>query len=145
MKHTKGPWYLIADNGADFTAIATVPKIEGYMDTEKEVLGSSEWLRVKPADLTLMTAAPELLEALEHAKAGLLMNPTYNKTLMKRIDKAIKKATIILEECENCNKSKELHEDGLCEECYYYFHCECGVRLDDSYGNPGDGLCRKCD
>lgn len=59
-KHTPGPWYLIADDGADFTAIATVPRIEGKIDPDNEVLGSSEWLRVSTEDLQLMAAAPEM-------------------------------------------------------------------------------------
>ena len=63
-KHTPGPWFLIETDGADFTAIATKPAISGPMDLSVEVLGSSEWLRVKPSDLQLMTTAPELLEAL---------------------------------------------------------------------------------
>lgn len=64
-KHTPGPWYLIATDGADFTAISTKPKIKGDLDLESEVLGSSEWLRAEPEDLRLMAAAPELLKALE--------------------------------------------------------------------------------
>jgi len=62
---TPGPWYLIETEGADFTAIATKPEIERSIDFEAEVLGSSEWLRAKPEDLRLMTAAPKLLAALQ--------------------------------------------------------------------------------
>jgi len=146
MKSTKGPWYLIADNGADFTAIATVPKIEGHLDTDKEVLGSSEWLRVERADLVLMTAAPELLEALKSVYCECSeLYPHDKNCFMIKVEKIIEKATTVLEECEECKKSTEIHEDGLCEECYYHFHCECGNRLEDSYGSPGDGLCRACD
>lgn len=64
-KHTPGPWYVIKSDGTDFTAISTKPQIEEDMYLDFEVLGSSEWLRVKPDDLTLMAAAPELLEALK--------------------------------------------------------------------------------
>ena len=63
-KHTPGPWFVVSEDGADFTAIATKPSIDSKMDLDCEVLGSSEWLRVKPADLQLMAAAPELLAAL---------------------------------------------------------------------------------
>lgn len=69
-KHTPGPWFVVAEDGADFTAIATKPSIDSEMDLECEVLGSSEWLRVKPADLQLMAAAPELLEALRNYVDG---------------------------------------------------------------------------
>lgn len=61
---TPGPWYPAAADGMDFTAIATVPKLEGAMDLDHEVLGASEWLRVKPKDLKLMATAPELFYAL---------------------------------------------------------------------------------
>lgn len=63
-KHTPPPWFVVAEDGADFTAIAKKPSIDSQMDLDCEVLGSSEWLRVKPADLQLMAAAPELLDAL---------------------------------------------------------------------------------
>lgn len=65
--HTPGPWYVITDDDTDFTAIATAPEISGTMDLDREVLGSSEWLRVKPEDLQLMAAAPTLLDALWQA------------------------------------------------------------------------------
>ena len=65
-KHTPGPWY-VTDNTEPFTdtAIATRTDLtqENYQD--HEVLGYSEWIRVKPEDLKLMAAAPDLLEALQ--------------------------------------------------------------------------------
>lgn len=66
-KHTPGPWFVVAEDGADFTAIATKPSIDSKMDLDCEVLGSSEWLRVKPENLQLMAAAPELLDELRKA------------------------------------------------------------------------------
>jgi len=65
MKHTPGPWYLISDDGCDFTVISTIKTIDRDLDMESEVLGSSEWIRAKPEDLKLMAAAPDLLEALQ--------------------------------------------------------------------------------
>lgn len=73
-EHTPGPWYLWDVDGADFIAIATRPKTEQdqnadfislHEQAQIEVLGSSEWLRVKPADLRLIAAAPNLLKACE--------------------------------------------------------------------------------
>lgn len=57
-EHTKEPWHLVADDGADFTAISTQPTLpEGKaIDHDHEVLGSSEWLRCKPADLRRIVA-----------------------------------------------------------------------------------------
>lgn len=62
-KHTPGPWYVL-NGGTDDTAISTKPAGNHY-DDDNEVLGYSEWLRVKDDDLTLMAAAPELLDALK--------------------------------------------------------------------------------
>lgn len=45
--------------------------------------------------------------------------------------------------CEECGIETGL--EALCQPCYDHFYCECGVRLEDSYGSPGDGLCRRCD
>ncbi len=88
--HTKGPWFVNAEDGADFTAISTNPNGDGSIEFEKEVLGSSEWLRVKPEDLRLMAAGPELLEAaklaLDIAVAGQF------RVLEKTLRAAIKKA-----------------------------------------------------
>ena len=64
FKGTPGPWYVVADDGADFTAIATKQQIDGVLDLDFEVLGSSEWLRANSKDLQVMAAAPELFEAL---------------------------------------------------------------------------------
>lgn len=77
-KHTQTPWYLIATDGADFTAISTKPEIkqgdprwpEKY-DPENEVLGSSEWLRCTEDDLkfivTACNAHDQLVAALKNA------------------------------------------------------------------------------
>jgi hypothetical protein len=32
-----------------------------------------------------------------------------------------------------------------CEDHVDHYCCECGQRLEDYYGSPGDGLCRRCD
>lgn len=60
-KYTPGPWYVI-DGGTDGSAISTKP--QGNHDFDSEVLGYSEWMRVKDDDLVLMAAAPDLLDAL---------------------------------------------------------------------------------
>lgn len=79
MSYTKGPWYLLQTDGADFTAISTKNKMpmceyrtnkDGspkptVMDLDNEVLGSSEWLRASEEDLTLMSASPELYECFK--------------------------------------------------------------------------------
>jgi hypothetical protein len=65
-KRTADHWYLIATEGTDFTAIATVPSLEGKNWWEVEILGSSEWLRAKPEHLQLMAAAPDLYRELQH-------------------------------------------------------------------------------
>lgn len=73
MKFTPGPWYLISTEGTDFTAISTSPDTRpGDFDPGREVLGSSEWLRLDDGDANLIAAAPELCEALERMvqKAG---------------------------------------------------------------------------
>jgi len=65
MKHIPGPWYVVAEehvDGVDTAAISTQPNDRSL---KNEVLGSSEWLRAEYADLQLMAAAPELLEALK--------------------------------------------------------------------------------
>ena len=65
-KYTPGPWYVI-DGGTDDIAISTKP--QGNHDFDSEVLGYSEWIRVEDADLVLMAAAPDLLEALQEVEA----------------------------------------------------------------------------
>lgn len=44
--------------------------------------------------------------------------------------------------CEECDKPNGL--DSICDECQEHYYCECGVRLEDAYGSPGDGFCRRC-
>ncbi len=55
---------------------------------------------------------------------------------------------IYIRTCNECNDiqddAKDLNQD-MCESCYEYNYCECGNRLEDSYGEPGQGLCRACD
>lgn len=63
--YTPGPWYYITYEGSDFTAIASIPKLDNSIDLKYEVLGSSEWLRVTPDDLLLMSYAPEMLALLK--------------------------------------------------------------------------------
>ncbi len=48
--------------------------------------------------------------------------------------------------CEICETEiNPKQDDDYCEACYTEHFCECGQRLEDAYGSPGDGLCRKCD
>jgi hypothetical protein len=91
-KHTPGPWYKVGNGDYDTAAISTDP-IDNSI--KHEVLGSSEWLRATPEDLTLMAAAPEMLEALEFfmieagpSGAGL----DGNANLYDLVKNAIKKA-----------------------------------------------------
>lgn len=39
-----------------------------------------------------------------------------------------------------------LSADGYdyCDKHVDHYYCECGQRLEDSYGQPGDGFCRRC-
>jgi len=48
-----------------------------------------------------------------------------------------------VEHCEECSIETDLGET-LCDECYQHNYCECGTRLEDSYGSPGDGFCVRC-
>ena len=51
-----------------------------------------------------------------------------------------------MKNCEECEAELEtLSEHNLCDKCEAYYYCECGARLEDSVGTPGDGFCRKCD
>jgi hypothetical protein len=47
------------------------------------------------------------------------------------------------QQCEECETETGL--ETLCEACNEYYYCECGTRLSDEMGSPGDGLCRACD
>lgn len=46
--------------------------------------------------------------------------------------------------CEETVPVDELNED-MCQSCHEHHYCECGIKLEDSMGTPGDGMCRKCD
>jgi len=45
--------------------------------------------------------------------------------------------------CEECGIRADLGQE-LCDECHEHLICECGNRLEDSYGSPGDGFCIMC-
>lgn len=45
--------------------------------------------------------------------------------------------------CEKVCNEEEV-EAGYCEEHYTFYYCECGQRLEDWHGTPGDGFCIKC-
>lgn len=79
MKHTKGPW-----------TVAKNKKVSGLYRILKA--DSNEGLAISGTleDARLIAAAPELLEALFHAKMAL-MQSTYSNHLMQRIDAAISK------------------------------------------------------
>lgn len=61
------------------------------------------------------------------------------KQALKRLEKLIPAAN----QCEECDMLAET-DNGMCLKCDELHFCECGQRLEDSYGSPGDGLCRKC-
>ena len=48
--------------------------------------------------------------------------------------------------CDECEERYETEEgqDGMCPDCHDEHYCECGQRLEDSYGQPGDGFCCQC-
>lgn len=46
------------------------------------------------------------------------------------------------QQCEECRVDVGL--ETLCESCFEHLFCECGQRLEDSYGTPGDGFCVRC-
>ena len=50
------------------------------------------------------------------------------------------------ESCEECNAWVKGGTDdyNLCYTCSEHLICECGQRLEDSYGTPGDGFCIRC-
>jgi hypothetical protein len=51
-----------------------------------------------------------------------------------------------MKNCEHCEKEvEEVSEHELCNDCEDFLYCECGVRLEDAAGTPGDGFCQKCD
>jgi len=45
--------------------------------------------------------------------------------------------------CEECEANIGLRLN-LCDSCHENAFCECGNRLEDSYGSPGDGFCGNC-
>jgi hypothetical protein len=47
--------------------------------------------------------------------------------------------------CESCEARLDLYATEFCDTCYEHNYCECGQRLEDAAGSPGDGLCRGCD
>ncbi len=48
-------------------------------------------------------------------------------------------------EHDGCNEVLGKYDKDFCDEHYAYYYCECGTRLEDAAGSPGDGLCRGCD
>lgn len=48
-------------------------------------------------------------------------------------------------QCEHgeCTTQTSGRED-YCEEHYEHYFCECGTRLEDASGSPGDGFCKMC-
>lgn len=63
---TPGPWHIVSTDGTDFTAISTEL---GSEELEHEVLGASEWLRIKESDLYLLSTyrnqTPKLIKVIE--------------------------------------------------------------------------------
>ena len=50
-----------------------------------------------------------------------------------------------IQECSTCGENfttSVVDQDGQCDQCFNY--CECGQRLEDAYGEPGDGFCIGC-
>lgn len=47
--------------------------------------------------------------------------------------------------CEHEDCPRVAVMDDYCDAHYEIYFCECGRRLEDSWGSPGDNLCRACD
>ena len=45
--------------------------------------------------------------------------------------------------CQECDVSLYLG-DVYCDACHEELFCECGQRLEDAYGQKGDGFCIQC-
>jgi ssDNA-binding Zn-finger/Zn-ribbon topoisomerase 1 len=56
----------------------------------------------------------------------------------------------LIKHCEECEKETDNYYISygayfyICEACYEHNFCECGNRLEDSYGSAGDGFCIRC-
>lgn len=37
-----------------------------------------------------------------------------------------------------------MYFEEYCDECHEHHYCECGNKLEDAYGTPGDGFCIMC-
>ena len=88
-KFTPGPWHITEEDwvtgGYD---IAVIQDKDG-----EEVLGISEWIRVNEPDLQLISAAPDMYEALEDVCKGCLGKLETNCTCrVCKIGKALRKA-----------------------------------------------------
>ncbi len=46
--------------------------------------------------------------------------------------------------CEHEDCPESAVEKDYCEKHYEHYFCECGTRLEDYTGTPGDGFCWKC-
>lgn len=46
--------------------------------------------------------------------------------------------------CEHGDCQDEAVFDDYCETHAEHYFCECGQRLEDSHGTPGDGFCTMC-
>jgi hypothetical protein len=46
--------------------------------------------------------------------------------------------------CEECDCYKQNVYQNICDECLEENYCECGQRLEDSWGSSGDGFCIRC-
>jgi hypothetical protein len=68
FKGTPGPWVYDSKRSTHDSIIHTVDAKEeyGYISQDNGgVVGSSEWIWIKDADATLISAAPDMLKALE--------------------------------------------------------------------------------
>lgn len=47
--------------------------------------------------------------------------------------------------CVNCHELIHPGKDkDLCDKCHEYFYCECGKKLEPTFGAKGGGFCQKC-